>query len=220
MAVAEQTPYKEYTANGVTKIFPLEFNVLEQDHLIVLVDEIEPTVGSWSLDAMNDTVVFNRAPDNRAIIKIRRDTPLQRNNDYENYNASLKPASVNSDFDNIWIKLQEMGVLNWMIDKNVKDLSAYVDSLNDETKAQFLAEIQKQGVSLNQLEGFTNQIYQNLANIAVSKGWFAEFIVDGNENQKQINEKMIRRIESIADLLAIQNPKNEQTVFYENAQGR
>lgn len=52
MAVAEQTPYKEFTANGMTKVFPLEFDVLEQDHLIVLVNDLEPTVGSWSLDVM------------------------------------------------------------------------------------------------------------------------------------------------------------------------
>lgn len=42
MAVPEQTPYKEYTANGITTVFPLDFDVLEQDHLIVLIDDLEP----------------------------------------------------------------------------------------------------------------------------------------------------------------------------------
>ena len=210
MAVAEQTPYKEYTANGITKIFPLGFDVLEQDHLIVLMDDIEPTVGSWSLDALNDAIVFILPPIVGSNIKVRRDTPFERSNDYKNYNSSLKPEAINSDLDNIWLKLQEMGVLNWMVDNNIKDLGDYVDGLNDETKAQFLAEIQKQGITLNQLEQFTNNIYQNLANVAVNKGWFAEFIADGDENQKQINDKNIQEVANVSSLRDLIPRKNGQ----------
>lgn len=212
MAVPEQTPYKEFTANGVTKIFPLEFDVLEQDHLIVLVNDIEPIVGSWSLDILNDAVVFGIAPINGANIKIRRNTPLERSTDYKTYNASFNPPSVNTDFDNIWRKLQEMGVLNWMVNNDVKDLNDYVDSLNEETRNAFLADIQKQGISLNQLKVFTNQIYQNLANVAVSKGWFAEFVTDGVENQKKINDETVRNFESIADLKEYSARKDGQVV--------
>ena len=190
MAVPEQTPYQEFIANGTTTVFPLNFDAKEQDHLIVLVDNVEPPVGEWSFDFNTVQVTFLKAPKANSVIKIRRDTPLQRNNDYENYNASLKPASVNSDFDNIWLKLQEMGVLNWMIDNNVKDLSAYVDSLNNETKAQFLAMIEKQGVSMLQLDIYVQGLYKKLANFAVEKGWLAEFIADGDENQKQINNRL------------------------------
>lgn len=219
MAVPEQTPYKEYTANGITKIFPLEFDVLEQDHLIVLVNDLEPSVGSWSLDALNDTVVFALPPANGANIKIRRDTPMSRSTDYQTYNNSFRPEPVNKDLDNIWRKLQEMGVLNWMVDNNIKDLGDYVDGLNDETKAQFLAEIQKQGISLSQLENFTNQIYQNLANVAVSKGWFAEFVADGDENQKQINDKTTQYVTSIDALLNLPVRKNGMQVNVGGLQG-
>ena len=212
MAVPEQTPYKEFTANGISKVFPLEFDVLEQDHLIVLVNDLEPTVGSWSLDTQNDTVVFALPPANGANIKIRRDSPLSRSTDYESYNNSFRPKPVNDDLDNIWRKLQEMGVLNWMIDNNIKDLNEYVDGLNDKTKAQFLDEIQKQGISLNQLEDFTNQIYQNLANVAASKGWFAEFVADGNENQKEINDKTLQSVESIEKLKILIPRRNGQQV--------
>ena len=48
-------------------------------------------------------------------------------------------------------------------------------------------------------------------------GWVktndASFIVDGNENQKQINEKTIRQVESISDLTTIANPKKGQAVY-------
>lgn len=109
MAVPEQTPYKEYTANGVTTVFPLEFDVLQQDHLIVFIDDVEPSTGSWSLDSVNDTVIFNVPPASGSIIKIRRDTPLQRTTDYSTYNNSFRADPVNLDFDNIWRKLQELG---------------------------------------------------------------------------------------------------------------
>lgn len=220
MAVPEQTPYKEYTANGITKIFPLEFDVLEQDHLIVLVNDLEPSVGSWSLDALNDTVVFALPPASGANIKIRRDTPMARSTDYQTYNNSFRPEPVNKDLDNIWRKLQEMGVLNWMIDNNIKDLGDYVDGLNEETKAQFLAEIQKQGVSMQQLDIYVSGLYQKLANTAVEKGWLAAFISDKNGlNQQQINDyqilinkKISTQVSSIAEMIAIEEPYDGQVV--------
>ena len=136
MAVPEQTPYKEYTANGITKIFPLEFDVLEQDHLIVLVNDLEPSVGSWSLDALNDTVVFALPPANGANIKIRRDTPVLRTCDYASYDNSFRPDSINDDFDKIILILQEKGYTD---KKLINDLAneIYERSLqNSELKNQ------------------------------------------------------------------------------------
>ncbi|MFW2778660.1 phage tail fiber protein [Acinetobacter baumannii] len=130
MAVPEQTPYKEYTANGITTVFPLDFDVLEQDHLIVIIDDLEPAVGSWHLDAAKDAVVFNSAPVSGAIVKIRRDAPFSRTTNYQLYDRSFLPDPVNKDFDAIWRKLQEVGVSGWLISQ----------------------EILKQGVSLQQLE--------------------------------------------------------------------
>lgn len=46
---------------------------------------------------------------------------------------------------------------------------------------------------------------------AGANGWTAYLVVDGNETQHQINRSTIRTVESIADLLAIQNPKNGNT---------
>lgn len=137
MAVPEQTPYKEYTANGITTVFPLDFDVLEQDHLIVLINDLDPVVGSWHLDVANDAVVFNNAPESGSIIKIRRDTPLSRTTNYQLYDRSFLPDPVNKDFDAIWRKLQELGVTNWLTDTDVKNLSIYVNSLNEETREDF-----------------------------------------------------------------------------------
>ncbi len=104
------------------------------------------------------------------------------------------PDPVNKDFDAIWRKLQEVGVSGWLISQ----------------------EILKQGVSLQQLEDFTNQIYDNLNNISISKEWFAEFIADGMENQKQINDKTTQNVSNIESLKELIVRKNGQKVLVNN----
>lgn len=210
MAVSEQTPYVEHMANGVTTIFPLGFDCKKQDHLIINLDEKEATVGSWSLDIDNDTVTFNKAPSLGVLITIRRDMPLARSTDYKSYNNSFRPDPVNEDMDNIWLKMQELGVLNWLSNNNIKDLNEYVDSLNGETKEQFLAMIKNQGVSLNQLDDYYNYILGKLATISSDKDWDASFIA---YNEKFTQQKINNGFESVAEMLAIINPKNGTRVY-------
>ena len=105
MAVQEQTPYVEYVANGITTSFALGFDCDNRDHLIVLVDDVEPVVGAWSFS--NGAVVFNAAPENGKKITIQRNTPFSRTTDYQSYNNSFRPPAVNNDFDRIWYAIQE-----------------------------------------------------------------------------------------------------------------
>lgn len=51
-----------------------------------------------------------------------------------------------------------------------------------------------------------------------NKGWSADFVVDGNENQHQINNSLIRTVKTTNDLLLIQNPKNKQIIYVESIQ--
>lgn len=113
MAVSEQTPYKEYTANGSANSFALEFDCDNQDHLIVLVDDVEPVVGTWSL--IGGAVVFGTAPINGKKITIQRNTPFRRGSDFQSYDNSFRPAPVNKGFDKIWWKIQELGVADWLL---------------------------------------------------------------------------------------------------------
>jgi hypothetical protein len=108
MAVQEQTPYQEITANGVTTSFVLDFDCESKDHLIVTKDGVEPPIGDWSLTG--GAVVFATAPANGVLVAIQRNTPLQRTTDYQSYNNSFRPTVVNKDFDWIWWKLQELWV--------------------------------------------------------------------------------------------------------------
>ena len=119
MAVPEQTPYKEYTGNGITTSFALKFQCESKDHLIVLVDDIEPPIATWSLTGGN--VVFTTAPAAGQKITLQRNTPFGRTTDYQSYNNSFRPPAVNKDFDWIWLKLQELGVADWLLRLKIGD---------------------------------------------------------------------------------------------------
>ncbi|WHP06840.1 SGNH/GDSL hydrolase family protein [Acinetobacter corruptisaponis] len=143
MAVPEQIPYKEYVANGTTTVFPLEFYCEKQEFLIVTVNGIEPENGQWSLT--DNAVIFLTAPINQAKVIIKRDTPLERNTDYQTYNNSFRPEPVNYDFDQIWRKLQELGVADWLLnlklDKEIADRIAADLILRNDLDAEVLARI-------------------------------------------------------------------------------
>lgn len=211
MAVPEQTPYVEYDGNGVSKVFPLTFDCNNSDHLIVLVNDVEPSHGSWSLDATTDTVTFILPPVAGSIIKIQRDTPMSRSTQYQSYNNSFRPASVDDDFDTIWRKMQELGVLNWLANNNIKDLNEYVDSLNGETKAIFVAMIEEQGLSLAQLDGYVDQLYQKLVNTSIEKGWLAEFIAYENTSQQVVNDLLDPK--SFPDFYRLQSDIDDTNSF-------
>lgn len=220
MAVPEQTPYSEHTGNGVTTSFELGFICELKDHLIVLVDEIEPPIATWSLSAGN--VVFTTAPASGSKITLQRNTPFGRTTDYQSFNNSFRPQSVNGDFDRVWWKLQELGVADWILSMRIDALKNYVDRKDDELKAYLMEEIRKQGVALDQLDEYYNYLMQRLAQIAVDKGWDASFVVDGDKTQKQVNDEqkaLNRGYDSISAMLAIENPKNGMRVFVYSLDG-
>ena len=188
MAVLEQTPYIEYVANGNTTSFALGFDCESKDHLIVLVDDVEPVVGAWSFS--NGAVVFNTAPAAGKKITLQRNTPFSRTTDYQSYNNSFRPPAVNKDFDWIWWKLQELGVADWILGNRINALKNYVDRKDDELKSYLMEEIRKQGVALDQLDEYYNYLMERLAQIAVDKGWDASFVVDASGlNQQILNDR-------------------------------
>lgn len=160
MAVPEQTPYKEYIANGITTSFPLTFDCDNQEHLIVLIDDVEQSAEMWLLAA--STVAFSTAPLNGSKITIQRNTPLKRDTNFQSYDNSFRPPAVDKDFDWIWRKLQEFGVKYWLNDTDIKNLGVYVNSLNDETRDDFFSK-------LGNLEQNTNAMLEEaIKNGAVS----------------------------------------------------
>jgi len=233
MAVPEQTPYIEYIANGNTNNFALEFDCENQDHLIVLVDEVEPVVGTWSLS--NGTVVFNTPPSDGKKITIQRNTPASRSTNFQSSNNSFRPDTLNRDLDRIWLKLQELGVADMLlriyvdrlqagqksyiddqdqIIKNIiSDLRNYVDQQNgslssgidnlrvyvnqeDNNQKLYLENlIDRQGVSLQQLNDYYSYLMQRIAAIAVENGWEASFVVDASG----LNQQFLNDLQQVVD---------------------
>ena len=213
MAVPEQTPYIEHTGNGVTTSFSLGFQCESKDHLIVLVDDVEPPIASWGL--VDGNVVFTTAPAAGKKIAAQRNTPFSRNVDYQSYNNSFRPPAVNKDFDWIWWKLQELGVADWILGARIDALKNYVDRKDDELKAYLMEEIRKQGVALDQLDEYYNYLMERLAQIAVDKGWDASFVTYNGQTQQKINDGF----SSIAEMLSIAKPKNGMRIFVKGLQG-
>lgn len=225
MAVPEQTPYIEHTGNGVTTSFALKFQCESKDHLIVLIDDIEPPIETWSLSGGN--VVFTTAPAAGKKITAQRNTPFSRATDYQSYNNSFRPPAVNEDFDWIWLKLQELGVADWILGARIDALKNYVDRKDDELKAYLMEEIRKQGVALDQLDEYYNYLMERLAQIAVDKGWDASFVVYNggnlkenldnqhliNEQQEQLNEQQSMKNSLNVDILDFV-PKSEWPAIF------
>lgn len=125
MAVPEQTPYKEYTANGSTTSFALGFICDSKSDLIVLVDGIAPPIATWSLTDGN--AVFTTAPASGKKIILQRQTKFERTTNFQGNNNSFRPETINKDIDRVWLKLQELGVADML-------LKIYVDRLHGEQK--------------------------------------------------------------------------------------
>ena len=105
MAVSEQTPYIEYTANGIATSFALGFTCSLKDELHVLINNVEQSASTWSL--ANNSVSFNAAPSNGSKVTLYRETKLKRVTDYSSVNNSLRPSALNAELDRVWFALQD-----------------------------------------------------------------------------------------------------------------
>ena len=105
MAVSEQTPYIEYTANGSTTTFALGFICSLKDELHVLINNVEQSASTWSLT--NNSVSFNAAPSNGSKVTLYRETKLKRVTDYSSANNSFRPSALNAELDRVWFALQD-----------------------------------------------------------------------------------------------------------------
>lgn len=125
MAVPVQTPYQEYTANGVATSFAVAFQCLSKDTLIVTINGVEQSSVLWNFTGGN--VVFIAAPANLSIIGIKRSTALSREITYQTHDNSFRPSVLNGDIDRLWHVLQENQLI---YDKKV-DKDAQIQTLGN-----------------------------------------------------------------------------------------
>lgn len=125
MTVPEQTPYQEYTANGVATSFAVAFQCLSKDTLIVTINGVEQSSALWNFTGGN--VVFIAAPANLSIVGIKRSTALSREITYLTHDNSFRPSVLNGDIDRLWHVLQENQLI---YDKKV-DKDAQIQTLGN-----------------------------------------------------------------------------------------
>ena len=117
MTVTAQTPLNRYTANGATTVFAFSFLLLQAADLVVQVVDATGAVATKALGtdytvsglgvAAGGTVTFTTAPANGYGVIIFRASQIARSTDYQN-NGDFLAATVNADFDRLWLTLQEV----------------------------------------------------------------------------------------------------------------
>lgn len=145
MAVPEQIPYIEYIANGTTVTFPLGYDCIDSDFLIVSKNGIEVGSETWVLN--NNSVVFNEPPSIDTKITIERNTAIERTTDFNTYNNSFRPQPVNADFDHIVHILQEIAA------RLLREISDR--KLSDTELKQFVQDYVESVLSINNPEAIT-----------------------------------------------------------------
>ncbi len=221
MAVPEQTPFIEFTANGTTTVFPLPFQCDKSEYLIVSLDGNEAPVGSWSF--VNDIVTFNTAPANGVIVSIERNTPFQRTTEYQSYNNSFRPSPVNKDFDLIWWKLQELGYRDqviWLaLVKEIADrISGDVNLQNQiNTIDEWLTDLQQSvNENTNDISQLVNDLSKEIADRItgdqILKDMFISMI-DEAINEGTINALAITHLDSLEALEGVTNVWDGRTIY-------
>lgn len=197
-----------YIGNGANTRFDFIFRVFNQedetgvavrvqvDNDFEFLDESKYTV-TVNQDSLGGYVTFNEAPSNQTYFYVAGKTPVDQLLDITNYD-NFYPDSLERALDKITAILQEW---NHLVDF--------------ETKARILADIAYDELA-KQREADLKAYIDGIASAVVGKpvlGLPAEFVVDGDDNQKQINDKSVRVFESLNDLLAYKPRKNGQVVY-------
>lgn len=121
MAVPEQIPYVGYIANGVANEFAITFDLHDPQFLIVTLNKEIPILGAYTVDTVNQKVIFGVAPIAGDQVEFYRDTKLDRVTEYKSYDNSLRPEALNWDFDKIWKVLQEQNIIDAKVLARIKD---------------------------------------------------------------------------------------------------
>ncbi|WP_158785153.1 hypothetical protein [Pantoea sp. BAV 3049] len=114
MSVPSQTPYNIHTGNGVTTVFAFGFLISYASDLQVSINGNVVASGytvSGAGNTSGGSVTFLTSPASGAIVTLLRAIPLNRTTSYQD-NGDLLAATINADFDRIWMVLQGQALNN------------------------------------------------------------------------------------------------------------
>lgn len=110
MSVTNSSTFTVSTANGATTVFPYDFLLLDEAHLVVEIDGVEITSG-FTVDGIGEeeggNITFDVAPEDGARVMRRRNVPLERTNDYQ-FQGRLPADTLDEDFDLLWLAMQQL----------------------------------------------------------------------------------------------------------------
>lgn len=79
------------------------------------------SINDYNYDASTNAIVFNTAPSNGSEVIIERVTSLARSINYQTYDNSFRPETLNYDLDRIWRVLQEQNIVDAEVLARLKD---------------------------------------------------------------------------------------------------
>ncbi|MDA3537748.1 hypothetical protein MJ038_18720 [Acinetobacter baumannii] len=197
-----------YVGNGANTRFDFMFRAYEQEdetgigvrvkvgNEFEFIDESEYAV-TLNPDDMGGYVTFVIPPSAETFFYIAGKTPVDQLLDITNYD-NFYPDAIERALDKLTAILQEWGHL-----------------VDFETQARILADIDYDQLAIQreaELKAYIDGIASSIIGQPVV-GLPAHFVIDGEENQHQINNQTIRTIKSVSDLINIRNPRNGQVVF-------
>ncbi len=197
-----------YVGNGINTRFDFMFRAYEQEdetgigvrvkvgNEFEFIDESEYAV-TFHPDDMGGYITFVKPPSAETFFYIAGKTPVDQLLDITNYD-NFYPDAIERALDKLTAILQE-----W---KHLVDF---------ETQARILADIDYDQLAIQreaELKAYIDGIASSIIGQPVV-GLPAQFVIDGEENQHQINNQTIRTIKSVSDLINIRNPRNGQVVF-------
>lgn len=200
-----------YVGNGANTRFDFMFRAYEQEdetgigvrvkvgNEFEFIDESEYAV-TLNPDDMGGYVTFVIPPSAETFFYIAGKTPVDQLLDITNYD-NFYPDALERALDKITAILQEW---NHLVDF--------------ETQARILADIAYDDLA-KQREADLKAYIDGVASAITGRpvvGLPAHFVIDGEENQHQINNQTIRTVASVSDLINIRNPINGQVVFVRN----
>ncbi|MDA3322159.1 right-handed parallel beta-helix repeat-containing protein [Acinetobacter baumannii] len=208
-----------YEGNGINTRFDFTFRVFDQEdangvsvkHQVgANFENIDESLYSVTInpDNLGGYITFLTAPEVGFEFYIAGETPVDQQLDITNYD-NFYPDAIERSLDKLTAILQE-----WAHSLGFEKLSR--EKALELLDLAIQEQIREQGLALDQIDSYAKDLANRLTNIVIERGWLAELIADGDENQKQINDKTAQVVPTISDLLSISVRKNQQTVYVQS----
>ncbi|MGE8646245.1 hypothetical protein [Acinetobacter vivianii] len=206
MTVENTNPIQHFTANGETTVFTINFAVEGKDNIKVTVNGTDVSVNDYSYDTSLNAVVFNTAPIDGVEVVIERVTSLDRSINYQTYNNSFRPETLNYDLDRIWHVLQEDHITDAEILARIKEEIEW--RRTHDTEWDLLAQARESNL-FNALKSYMDTIgamsVPNLFdgitdNVVITEDGVSQRALNKNTNQKinELNENL-NNLDGIVD---------------------